>query len=111
WSLFFFSGRRRHTSFSRDWSSDVCSSDLLAILIAPVWAILLARSEPTSPVPLADRIVPPASAEPAGGWALADAPPSGPLSTSPQVGRASRRERGRKPQQRGASQQQTGDVY
>src|SRR5690606_41028803 len=24
----FFSGRRRHTSFSRDWSSDVCSSDL-----------------------------------------------------------------------------------
>src|SRR5690606_39992474 len=22
--------RRRHTSFSRDWSSDVCSSDLLA---------------------------------------------------------------------------------
>src|SRR5690606_41194323 len=26
--LFFFSSRRRHTSFSRDWSSDVCSSDL-----------------------------------------------------------------------------------
>src|SRR5687768_10674468 len=24
----FFSGRRRHTSCSRDWSSDVCSSDL-----------------------------------------------------------------------------------
>src|SRR5690606_40136362 len=24
----FFSSRRRHTSFSRDWSSDVCSSDL-----------------------------------------------------------------------------------
>src|SRR5690606_21614201 len=23
--------RRRHTSFSRDWSSDVCSSDLLAM--------------------------------------------------------------------------------
>src|SRR5690606_39329130 len=23
-----FSGKRRHTSFSRDWSSDVCSSDL-----------------------------------------------------------------------------------
>src|SRR5690606_18013779 len=23
-----FSSRRRHTSFSRDWSSDVCSSDL-----------------------------------------------------------------------------------
>src|SRR5690606_40099468 len=26
--LFFFSSRRRHTRFSRDWSSDVCSSDL-----------------------------------------------------------------------------------
>src|SRR5436309_4894437 len=26
--MFFFSCRRRHTSFSRDWSSDVCSSDL-----------------------------------------------------------------------------------
>src|SRR5690606_39479413 len=25
----FFSSRRRHTRFSRDWSSDVCSSDLL----------------------------------------------------------------------------------
>src|SRR5690606_41135850 len=24
----FFSSRRRHTRFSRDWSSDVCSSDL-----------------------------------------------------------------------------------
>src|SRR5690606_39593459 len=28
--LFFFSSRRRHTRFSRDWSSDVCSSDLPA---------------------------------------------------------------------------------
>src|SRR5690606_41149206 len=27
-SLFFFSSRRRHTRFSRDWTSDVCSSDL-----------------------------------------------------------------------------------
>src|SRR5690606_40158802 len=26
--LFFYSSRRRHTRFSRDWSSDVCSSDL-----------------------------------------------------------------------------------
>src|SRR2546429_3005973 len=28
--FFFFSSRRRHTRCSRDWSSDVCSSDLLA---------------------------------------------------------------------------------
>src|SRR2546429_4964083 len=27
--FFFFSSRRRHTRCSRDWSSDVCSSDLL----------------------------------------------------------------------------------
>src|SRR5205809_5290172 len=27
-SWFFFSSRRRHTRCSRDWSSDVCSSDL-----------------------------------------------------------------------------------
>src|SRR5687768_18231554 len=33
--FFFFSSRRRHTRCSRDWSSDVCSSDL------DVWAALL----------------------------------------------------------------------
>src|SRR3989449_2799002 len=27
--VFFFSSRRRHTRCSRDWSSDVCSSDLV----------------------------------------------------------------------------------
>src|SRR5215475_12016215 len=31
--LFFFSSRRRHTRFSRDWSSDVCSSDLQVIKV------------------------------------------------------------------------------
>src|SRR5256884_2798815 len=29
--FFFFSSRRRHTRCSRDWSSDVCSSDLGAV--------------------------------------------------------------------------------
>src|SRR5690606_11180520 len=33
--FFFFSSRRRHTRFSRDWSSDVCSSDLAAPTAAP----------------------------------------------------------------------------
>src|SRR5260370_20333520 len=28
--VFFFSSRRRHTRFKCDWSSDVCSSDLVA---------------------------------------------------------------------------------
>src|SRR5438105_11730419 len=29
--FFFFSSRRRHTRSTRDWSSDVCSSDLPAL--------------------------------------------------------------------------------
>src|SRR2546430_3883911 len=29
YNTFFFSSRRRHTRFDCDWSSDVCSSDLL----------------------------------------------------------------------------------
>src|SRR3984885_15718037 len=30
--FFFFSSRRRHTRCGRDWSSDVCSSDLGALI-------------------------------------------------------------------------------
>src|SRR5690625_6454222 len=30
---FFFSSRGRHTSWPRDWSSDVCSSDLSTLLL------------------------------------------------------------------------------
>src|SRR5690625_7984321 len=33
--LFFFSSRRRHTRWPRDWSSYVCSSDLFTVLPAP----------------------------------------------------------------------------
>src|SRR3712207_8132572 len=32
--IFFFSSRRRHTRYWRDWSSDVCSSDLVAQQVA-----------------------------------------------------------------------------
>src|SRR5690606_40857923 len=32
----FFSSRRRHTRFSRDWSSDVCSSDLYGEVGEPI---------------------------------------------------------------------------
>src|SRR5581483_3671434 len=43
--FFFFSSRRRHTRYWRDWSSDVCSSDLRELgphgirvnTIAPGW--------------------------------------------------------------------------
>src|SRR2546430_3450455 len=33
--FFFFSSRRRHTRFDCDWSSDVCSSDLLTARLRP----------------------------------------------------------------------------
>src|SRR5690625_5216280 len=32
---FFFSSRRRHTRWPRDWSSDVCSSDLCGGILKP----------------------------------------------------------------------------
>src|SRR5207249_10643543 len=34
--FFFFSSRRRHTRSKRDWSSDVCSSDL-HLMADPIW--------------------------------------------------------------------------
>src|SRR5256886_12323480 len=46
---FFFSSRRRHTRFDCDWSSDVCSSDLLP-----------ARSRVSDPL----RLAPPRDQEP-----------------------------------------------
>src|SRR5690606_39887838 len=41
--FFFFSSRRRHTRFSRDWSSDVCSSDLLKVDLAEIVGDLVDR--------------------------------------------------------------------
>src|SRR5271157_6246540 len=38
--FFFFSSRRRHTRCGRDWSSDVCSSDLLEQLDQPAGVAL-----------------------------------------------------------------------
>src|SRR5699024_11733452 len=40
--LFFFSSRRRHTRSKRDWSSDVCSSDLLGV--GTLFIVLLAMT-------------------------------------------------------------------
>src|SRR5437762_12415957 len=36
--FFFFSSRRRHTRYIGDWSSDVCSSDLLTVPVIDDWA-------------------------------------------------------------------------
>src|SRR6266511_5693498 len=44
--FFFFSSRRRHTRFSRDWSSDVCSSDLARLV-----GVGQAPARPTGVIP------------------------------------------------------------
>src|SRR5690606_6192008 len=41
--IFFFSSRRRHTRFSRDWSSDVCSSDLWIVIFVLLGVYLLGK--------------------------------------------------------------------
>src|SRR5699024_12379715 len=38
--MFFFSSRRRHTRSKRDWSSDVCSSDLIKLILRALEAPL-----------------------------------------------------------------------
>src|SRR6266478_681500 len=43
--VFFFSSRRRHTRFDCDWSSDVCSSDLVLVLAAGGRICLRGRGE------------------------------------------------------------------
>src|SRR5690606_39931730 len=56
--VFFFSSRRRHTRFSRDWSSDVCSSDLIGLL-ARDDLLLLAKTAAVVVIPdeLDDAVV------------------------------------------------------
>src|SRR2546429_7436871 len=43
--FFFFSSRRRHTRCSRDWSSDVCSSDLFVGRGEPRRDLALSRAD------------------------------------------------------------------
>src|SRR5690625_8054504 len=45
---FFFSSRRRHTRWPRDWSSDVCSSDLDIFLINSLFYCIICHSDPFS---------------------------------------------------------------
>src|SRR5690606_41012253 len=79
WLLLFFSSRRRHTRFSRDWSSDVCSSDLC-------WPSSNGRTGRSSP-PSATRA---SRLERPGQTARLQQPAQG---RRPQIGRASCRER------------------
>src|SRR3712207_7430474 len=46
--IFFFSSRRRHTRYWRDWSSDVCSSDLVKLaemVDAPIYIVHVSNRE------------------------------------------------------------------
>src|SRR5207247_5527985 len=52
--FFFFSSRRRHTRSTRDWSSDVCSSDLLQSARSRCRCVLVSVSF-ADPEPHADR--------------------------------------------------------
>src|SRR6266511_215645 len=63
--VFFFSSRRRHKRFSRDWSSDVCSSDLastaasrslvVVLPVDPVTPTTCARERARTAAPRAPR--------------------------------------------------------
>src|SRR5207253_6919626 len=54
--FFFFSSRRRHTRWPRDWSSDVCSSDLVIRMVVAIRAQqrLNAHAEITGSFPWID---------------------------------------------------------
>src|SRR5215475_3766548 len=55
--FFFFSSRRRHTRFSRDWSSDVCSSDLGPDEVAELWQrAVQALGEPGAVILVGERL-------------------------------------------------------
>src|SRR3712207_7499347 len=54
--FFFFSSRRRHTRYWRDWSSDVCSSDLNAVAKAWLTTVTDAASLTTAQASLATTI-------------------------------------------------------
>src|SRR2546426_8334585 len=53
---FFFSSRRRHTRLQGDWSSDVCSSDLVAEVRVRDEILGLIEEELQRPVPAVRRV-------------------------------------------------------
>src|SRR5690348_17641869 len=84
--FFFFSSRRRHTRWTGDWSSDVCSSDLAGVREHDLANLRQLHQQRLAPAERRARHAP-RSAAPPGGRAAADA-------RLEQIGRASCRERG-----------------
>src|SRR2546429_6190700 len=62
WFFFFFSSRRRHTRCSRDWSSDVCSSDLVDLLYIvmdnQIYGLTTGQTSPTSRIGMKTKSMP-----------------------------------------------------
>src|SRR5690606_40865597 len=102
--------RRRHTRFSRDWSSDVCSSDLKLRLLNGAHSYLAYAGSLAGHATIAEAVADPALA--VGVRALQaeavttlDAPDGVDLAAyaRTQIGRAACREGGRRPAAGGAS--------
>src|SRR5690606_41135505 len=93
----FFSSRRRHTRFSRDWSSDVCSSDLLTVRYVLLLGLLCLTACAHTPPPQISQALAPGDAplsEPLRQEARAQTPGhSGFHLLASKIGRASCRER------------------
>src|SRR5699024_11294421 len=79
--LFFFSSRRRHTRSKRDWSSDVCSSDLPFITEEIYQALPHAAGEDAAFIMRSD-------------WPVYNEQMAFPAEEAAKIGRASCRERG-----------------
>src|SRR5204862_2788085 len=95
---FFCSSRRRHTSSLRDWSSDVCSSDLLDVLepgFVEDPGMAAASSTGSSTKPGSSTSSPSAVCQLRTIWGTPSAGGTGSTSTAPgKIGRAAGRERG-----------------
>src|SRR3712207_6897736 len=89
---FFFSSRRRHTRYWRDWSSDVCSSDLTTLRKLGADAVVVGECEEVLPMlaaPRADWHKIPSL----GTWVEGHVHVTGPTAAANKIGRASCRER------------------
>src|SRR5438309_3013884 len=54
--FFFFSSRRRHTRWNCDWSSDVCSSDLVLMRYRAISTGYRSRQRLSSPCPCSEKL-------------------------------------------------------
>src|SRR5438093_1989863 len=89
--FFFFSSRRRHTRLVSDWSSDVCSSDLIAVDVADCDRHAAAKGRIVSEE---GRLEVARNVKNAYVWAAADSRRRDDVGLAVEIGRASCRERG-----------------